>query len=166
MRGAEITVRREEGGVRGEGRRERGGSRGLQVNERLVIPDDELVVRATRSGGPGGQHVNTSSTRIEIVWNVIRSPVLDIAQRTRIARVLASRLDAHGQLRVVASDTRSQLRNREIAATRLAELVRRALIVPKIRKKTRPPRGAVEKRLAAKKRRSAKKRERRERDEE
>lgn len=143
-----------------------GGSRGLRVNDRLVIPDAELLVRATRSGGPGGQHVNTSSTRIEIVWNVMRSPVLGAAQRTRIARALAPRLDAAGQLRVVASDTRSQLRNREIAAARLSELVRRALIVPKKRKATRPHRGAVEARLAAKKRRSAKKRERRERGEE
>ena len=70
----------------------------------IVIPPDELVVRATRAGGPGGQHVNTSSTRIEIVWNIDRSALLTAAQRARLHEKLASRLDAEGNLRVVAAE--------------------------------------------------------------
>lgn len=81
-------------------------------------------------------------------------------QRTRLLAALGSKLDADGGLRVVASDTRSQKRNRELAEERLTELVRRSLVVPKKRKRTRVPRGAVEQRLAEKKRRSGRKQER------
>ncbi|MFI5312492.1 MAG: alternative ribosome rescue aminoacyl-tRNA hydrolase ArfB, partial [Gemmatimonadales bacterium] len=135
-------------------------------NDAVVIPQSELEVRASRSGGPGGQHVNTSSTRIEVVWNVRTSGALDEAARARLVAGLASRLDADGGLRVVASDTRSQRQNRELAEQRLAEVVRKALVVQKPRKRTRPHRGAVEQRLAEKKRRSSQKRERRSRDDE
>jgi ribosome-associated protein len=133
----------------------------LVVNERVAIPRSELVYRATRSGGPGGQHVNTSSTRIELLWNFARSRALDDASRARIAEKLAGRLDAEGNVRVVSSDRRSQQQNREAADERLAELVRRALVVPKARKKTKPPRAAKEKRLADKRHRSDRKRQRR-----
>ena len=134
---------------------------GLSVNASVTIPLSELEVRASRSGGPGGQHVNTSSTRIEIVWSVRRSAALDEAQRERVERTLGRRLDSDGNVRVVASDTRSQRQNRELAEQRLAELVRKALVVPKARKRTRPHRAAVERRLAEKKQRSGTKRERR-----
>lgn len=120
-------------------------------------------MRATRAGGPGGQHVNTSSTRVEITWNVRTSSALTDAQRTRALQALASRLDSDGVLRVVASDTRSQLQNRDLAEERLAALVRRALVVPRVRKKTRPTRASVERRLDSKKRSGEKKRERRDR---
>jgi|ERR1035437_273270 ribosome-associated protein len=139
----------------------RGFEQGIRVNEVVVIPRTELQVRATRSGGAGGQHVNTSSTRIETVWNVRTSKALDEASRSRIERALASRLDSSGNLRIVASDTRSQRQNRELAEQRLAETLRRALLVRKARKRTRPHRGAVEARLADKKRRSATKQDRR-----
>jgi ribosome-associated protein len=138
---------------------------GLRVNEVVVIPRTELEVRATRSGGPGGQHVNTSSTRIETVWNVRTSKAIDEALRSRITRALASRLDSRGNLRIVASDTRSQRQNRELAEERLAETLRRALVVRKARKRTRPHRGAVEARLADKKRRAGTKQGRRLREE-
>jgi ribosome-associated protein len=136
----------------------------LVVDARLAIPRSELVYRASRSGGAGGQHVNTSSTRIELLWDFARSRVLDDAARARLAERLAARLDADGNLRVVASDRRSQQQNRAAADERLAELVRRALIVPKPRKKTKPSRAAKEKRLAEKRHRADRKRDRRGRD--
>lgn len=123
----------------------------LTVNRLLAIPRAELVVRASRSGGPGGQHVNTSSTRVEVLWNVRESPTLFDDQRMMLLTALSSKLSEAGDLRVVASDTRSQLRNRVLAEKRLAEIVRRALIVKKARKKTRPTKSAVERRLAEKK---------------
>jgi ribosome-associated protein len=136
----------------------------LVVDDELAIPRSELVYRASRSGGPGGQHVNTSSTRIELLWDFAHSRVLDDASRARLAEKLAARLDADGNLRVVASDRRSQQQNRVAAEDRLAELVRRALVVPKARKATKPSRAAKEKRLAEKRHRSERKRDRRARD--
>jgi ribosome-associated protein len=133
----------------------------LAINASVAIPRGELAVRATRAGGPGGQHVNTSSTRVELTWNVRASAALTDAQRARAVLALASRLDSDGVLRVVASDTRSQRQNRALAETRLAALVRQALVVPRARKKTHPTRASVERRLATKKRSGAKKRERR-----
>src|SRR5213593_1807264 len=98
----------------------------LTVGNSLRIPRSELTFRATRAGGPGGQHVNTSSTRVELLWNVLRSTALTDEQRARLSEKLASRLDAQGNVRVVASAFRSQLRNRTDAEERLAALVRRA----------------------------------------
>ena len=115
----------------------------LPVNDTLSIPLAEIAIRATPSSGPGGQHVNRSSTRVEAVWNVAGSPVLTEAQRTRLLLRLASRLDGEGNLRVVASDHRSQLRNRTEALERLAGAVARALVMPKTRRATRPTRALV-----------------------
>src|SRR5512143_1132650 len=111
---------------------------GIRVNDTVVVPRDELLARASRSGGAGGQHVNTSSTRIELVWNVGASRALTDEQRERVLRKLSSRLDGDQNLRVVASDRRSQRQNRESAELRLAELVRDALVVPKKRRPTKP----------------------------
>ena len=133
----------------------------LAVNHALGIPRSELTYRATRSGGPGGQHVNTSSTRIELAWDVERSPSLTDEQRARLREKLANRINSEGVLLLAASEHRSQLQNREAVTARLAELVRAALVVPKPRKKTRPTRAQREARLQAKKRRSAVKRSRR-----
>ena len=108
--------------------------------------------------------MNTSSTRVELLWNVERTRALSDQQRSRVREKLASRLDGDGNLRVVASAYRSQARNREDAEERLAALVRRALAVPKARKKTRPSRAAVQSRLDSKRLKSNKKRERRDRD--
>jgi ribosome-associated protein len=140
------------------------GRSALIVDQSVSIPRFELTFRATRSGGPGGQHVNTSSTRVELLWNVERTRALSDQQRSRVREKLASRLDGDGNLRVVASAYRSQARNREDAEERLAALVRRALAVPKARKKTRPSRAAVQSRLDSKRLKSNKKRERRDRD--
>lgn len=133
----------------------------LEITPELVLPLAELDYRATRSGGPGGQHVNTSSTRIEVWWDVASSPALTEEQRTRLLARLSSRLDSDGRLRVVASESRSQLRNREAATERLRELVASALEVRKPRKRTKPSRAARAARLEAKRRRSALKRDRR-----
>ena len=124
-------------------------------------PRAELEVRATRAGGPGGQHVNTSSTRIELRWNVRQTRALDDARRDHVLARLAARLDGDGNVRVVASEFRSQRQNREAAEARLADLVRRALHVPKKRKATKPSRAAKAKRLDEKRKHSDKKRERR-----
>jgi len=133
----------------------------LEITPALLLPLAELDYRATRSGGPGGQHVNTSSTRIELWWDVRSSPTLSEEQRARLLERLSSRLDGEGRLRVVASDSRSQLRNREAATERLRELVASALEVRKPRRRTKPSRAAKAARLEAKRRRSALKRDRR-----
>jgi ribosome-associated protein len=130
----------------------------LPVTPSLSIPRSELEARATRSGGPGGQHVNTSSTRIELTWNVRASAALSEEERARVCEKLAARIDGDGVLRVVSSAHRSQRRNRDAAEERLAELVRGALAVPKPRRKTRRPRAAEEARLEAKRRRAERKR--------
>jgi ribosome-associated protein len=133
----------------------------LDVTAAVSIPRAELQYRATRAGGPGGQHVNTSSTRIELLWDLPRSQAVTEEQRERIRGKLAARLDADGMVRVVASDRRSQQQNREAADERLVALVRHALHVPKRRKPTKPPKAAKERRLAEKRKRSERKRDRR-----
>lgn len=136
----------------------------LAVDALHVIPRAELSARASRAGGAGGQHVNTSSTRVEVLWHPATSRALTGDERARVIERLAARLDADGRVRVVASDTRSQKQNRELAESRLADLVRRALAVPKKRKATRPTRASTERRLEEKKRESKKKGERRTRN--
>ena len=129
------------------------GDDALVVNERLSIPRHELSARASRAGGAGGQHVNTSSTRIEILWNVRTSGALDEETRARLIEKLATRVDGEGTIRVVASDRRSQRQNRESAEERLVTLVRKALVVQKKRRPTKPSRASKEKRISEKKRR-------------
>lgn len=136
----------------------------LVVSARVRIPRAELEVKATRGGGPGGQHVNTSATRIELVWRPAASAALDEAQRVRVATALASRLDGEGRLRIVAGEHRSQAQNREAAEGRLIALVRGALVVPKVRRATQPTRASRAARLEDKARRASVKRERRRRD--
>ncbi len=136
---------------------------GVEVIEGLVIPRAELEMRTSRSSGAGGQHVNKTSSRVEIVWNIAQSRVLSEEQRERLMMRLASRLTDEGAIRVVASDTRSQLRNRETAERRLGETIARALVVQKRRKATKRPRRANEARLTEKKKHSDKKRERQQR---
>jgi ribosome-associated protein len=105
--------------------------------------------------------VNTSSTRIELWWDARASPSLREDQRAQVLARLSTRLTAEGLLRIVASETRSQAQNREVAIERFTELLARALAVIKRRKPTRPSKAAKERRLTAKKQRGARKRERR-----
>jgi len=129
-------------------------SEDLEVTDRVAIPRDELTIRATRSGGAGGQHVNTSSTRIELLWNAVQSRALPDDVREHVLQRLRARTNAEGLIRIVSSEHRSQLRNREAAEERLAKLVRGALAIPRPRRKTAPTRASKEARLEAKKRRS------------
>jgi ribosome-associated protein len=133
----------------------------LDVSPELRLPLTELEYRATRSGGPGGQHVNKSSTRIEVWWNVAASASLTEDQRARLLSRLATRLDGAGRLRLVSSGSRSQLRNREDVTERLREVVAKALLVPRQRRRTKPTRASKAARVEAKRRRSAVKRDRR-----
>ena len=133
----------------------------LVVNARLAIPPGELTIRASRSQGPGGQHVNRSSTRVEVTWDARHSPVLTDADRARLETKLATRLDGRGVVRVAASDTRSQSQNRDLALERLAQLLREALVVPRPRRATKPTRSSKEARIETKKRRSTTKKDRR-----
>lgn len=133
----------------------------IVVSPTLAIPRAELTFRASRAGGPGGQHVNTSSTRVELLWDLTRSTVVSEAQRARLLEKLGTRLDAEGMIRVVASDRRSQSQNRDAAAERLAQIVRQALVVPKKRRATHPTKASRERRLDEKKRRGERKRDRR-----
>jgi ribosome-associated protein len=132
----------------------------LVVNDSLAIPRSELATKATRSSGAGGQHVNKTASRIEIMWNIKNSRALSEEQRQLLADRLASRLSAEGSIRVVASEMRSQRQNRDRAEMRLADIIRRALTIRKKRKPTRRPRRADEARLASKKLHSKKKRDR------
>lgn len=133
----------------------------IQVSAALSVPRDELLFRATRSGGAGGQHVNTSSSRIELVWDVASSPSLSEDQRVYLLMRLRTRLDSEGQLRLVSQDERSQFRNREAAIERFIDIVAAALVVPKKRRPTRVPKSAKRARLDSKKKRGALKRDRR-----
>lgn len=133
----------------------------LEISPSLRVPLAELEYRASRSGGPGGQHVNTSSTRIEIWWDVARSPSLSEDQRALLLERLATRLDSAGRLRLVSAGSRSQLRNREDVTSRLRAVVAAALKVRKKRKPTRPTKAAKAARLDAKRHRGSIKRERR-----
>lgn len=131
------------------------------VNDALTIPAAELAVGFARSGGPGGQHVNKTETKVELRWRVADSAVLTERDQAWLLRKLAPRLTSDGELIVVSSGSRSQSANRREAAERLADIVRAALVRPKPRKKTRPSRGAVERRLKAKRVTKQRKRDRR-----
>lgn len=119
-----------------------------------MVPAAELVERFSRSSGPGGQSVNTTDSRVELEYDVASSAALSDAQRSRAVSRLVARL-TDGRLVVVASEHRSQHRNRVAARERLAELLRAALAPPPpVRRATRPSRGARERRLAGKRHRS------------
>lgn len=125
----------------------------IPVSNRFAIPGSELDFQASRSGGPGGQHANTTSSRIQLRWNVRSSPSLSEGRREILLDRLSNRIDQDGVLQVTVDTHRSQHRNREEAAERLADLVRDALRPRKKRKKTRRTRASNEKRLKKKKRR-------------
>lgn len=133
----------------------------LEVSPALVIPAGELGWRFSRSSGPGGQHVNTSDSRVELSWNVAESSALTEEQRHRLTERLARRLVA-GVITVTASEQRSQLRNRESAAAKLAEILAAALAPnPAPRRATKRSAGSHRRRLAAKGARSQTKQQRR-----
>jgi len=130
------------------------------VRRGLVIPGAELRETASRSSGPGGQHVNKSNTRVTLRWSVADSVALGPNQRRRVLRRLASRSTRDGEVLVHASRHRSRARNRELARERLAELVAEALRIRPVRKKTKPSTASKRRQLETKRRRAATKRTR------
>lgn len=127
---------------------------GLRVTAGVTIPDSELAWRFSRSSGPGGQGVNTTDSRVELVWDAAASRALSPVQRERVLERLSRRL-VGGVLTIAASEQRAQLRNREAALARLADVVAEALRPPSAtRRPTKPTRGAKERRLSAKQRRT------------
>jgi ribosome-associated protein len=132
----------------------------LEVSPHLTIPRSELLWKFTRSSGPGGQHVNTSDSRVQLTWSVAESGALSEDQRELLLAMLDSHLVA-GAITVTVSERRSQLRNREVALGRLRALLRGALApASAARRTTRPTRGSARRHLAAKKARSVIKQQR------
>ena len=127
----------------------------LPINRHLAIPLDEIVVRASRSSGPGGQHANVTASRIEASFEVAASDTLDEAQKARVTARCGP------VVRAVAQDARSQSRNRAVALERLSERLARALEVPRARRPTKPTRASRIRRLESKGRGAQRKRERR-----
>jgi ribosome-associated protein len=133
----------------------------LEVSPGLVLPASELRWKFSRSSGPGGQHVNTSDSRVQLTWSVVESAALSDEQRALILTRFGRRAVA-GAVTVTVSQQRSQLRNRETALDSLADLVRAALAPPAaLRRATRPTRGSARRHLAAKQLHSATKQRRR-----
>ena len=133
----------------------------LHVSSALTIPAQELTWRFSRSSGPGGQHVNTTDSRVELLWNIDESTTLSDEQRQHLVDRLGARLVA-GSITVSASEQRSQRRNRETALEKLAQLIREALAPPgPTRRPTKPTRGSKRRHQAAKKQRSDVKQQRR-----
>jgi ribosome-associated protein len=131
------------------------GDDGLAIRPGIVIPSAELIWRYAAAGGPGGQHANTANTRVELVWSPASTTAVGDALRARLVARLGD------EVRVVAADERSQLRNRQLGARRLAEKVRTALVVPRRRVATAPTAGSRARRREAKAAQSQRKADRR-----
>ena len=135
----------------------------LSIGKNIVIPLSEIQISFTRSSGPGGQHVNKTSTQAELTFDLANSPSIPSEDRDWLLTRLASKLDSNGVLRVTAQEYRSQLRNKTGALEKLQSQLTEALIRPKKRKKTKPSAAARRKRLDSKKKAGEKKRLRSER---
>ena len=132
----------------------------IQIVDDISIPEDELVFKASRSGGPGGQNVNKVNTRVTLFFDVANCENLSGTQKRRILSRLATRIDKNGVLRVVSQKYRTQKANRRVAVERLQQLLADALKIRPARKKTRVPYAAKQRRLEEKKRRSLLKQQR------
>jgi ribosome-associated protein len=126
----------------------------IEITPSLAIEEGEIEQSFVRASGPGGQHVNKTSTAVQLRFDARRSPSLPNDVALRLMRLAGSRLTRDGVIVILAQSERSLKRNREEALARLVALIREATIVPKARKATRPPRAATERRLATKERRA------------
>ena len=136
----------------------------IEIADNILISEDELVFRASRSAGPGGQNVNKVNTRITLFFDVTRSESLTDEQKKRILSHLSTRIDKIGILRVVSQKFRPQNANRKAAVERLQQLLADALKIQPKRKKTRIPYAAKQRRLEQKRKRSMIKQQRAEKD--
>ncbi len=132
----------------------------LQVTEHITIPESELWFTAARSSGAGGQNVNKVASKVELHFALWSSRVLSPAVKQRLAALREARFDQDGQLVVTSQLTRDQSRNLADARGRLCEMILRALVVPKVRRATKPTHGSRKRRLTAKRQQAQKKRDR------
>ena len=137
----------------------------LEINDQVRIPDDEFSWSFVRSGGPGGQNVNKVASKAVLRWNALGSPSVPDDIKARLHQQQRRRITGEGDLLITSQRYRDQERNRLDCLEKLAEMLRAAAAIPKARRKTKPSRGAKERRLTAKKRRSAVKASRRGQDE-
>ena len=133
---------------------------GVRITSALTIPDSELEFRTSRSSGPGGQHVNKTDSRVELLFDVLASPSLSESQKARIQKGLRNRIDSDGVLHIFVQEHRSQSRNRDEAVERFQELLANALKPRKKRRPTRPTKASKERRLQQKRQQSEKKKRR------
>ncbi len=127
----------------------------IPIKNGIIIPEHELEITSSRSGGAGGQHVNKTSTKITLRWNVKNTGALNDDQKQRVLEKLSSQITADGDLIIHSSSTRSQEQNRKMALVRLGQIISKALYVPKKRMATRVSKGAKEARLQEKSHRGA-----------
>lgn len=129
-------------------------SDGISIKNGILIPEHELTITTSRAGGPGGQHVNKTDSRVTIHWNVIKSVAFNESQKERLLNKLKSQLTEDGTFMVSNSSTRSQIQNKRLAINQFTEKIVKALHVPKKRMKTNVPSHVKHKRLQKKRERS------------
>ena len=133
----------------------------IRVNDRVVVPEAAVETKAVRASGPGGQNVNKLATKVQMRVDLERVVGFEGDELRRVREFLRSRLDADGRLFVMSQETRDQARNREDCASKVAELLRAALVRPKARRRTKPTRASKERRIEAKRRQAERIRQRR-----